>query len=377
MKKLLAALFFLPAAAAGHVSAVYPVKVRLKADPGCLRVTVEAHVVNWRFLTGVSAPAEDGPWPEDLRRRAMAYIEGHLPFSVDGKPLAGKVLGGRVSRPLGKNVEGDILSVHAVYELPAGGRTLAARAGFFREEWAWLEGAGYKAPAGLPREFHTLFRWGILPGASLRTSFQEGDMSIPLKKILRSAPGRWWESVWTGIRTVFGVGGAMVLLGAAMLFPPGVRAVKAGLVAAAAAGAAGVFLARGAPASALETASWMAVVAVALSSSLRRPAVLWAGGVAAGAFCSVPVWISAGADFRDLTGFAGFSWPAFLLGGALLLSAAEGVRRLWSRGYRRYFGFLTPDELERQSLFHRKIAVRMAAIAGVYRILSPLWTKAP
>ena len=126
--------------------------------------------------------------------------------------------------------------------------------------------------------------------------------------------------------------------------------------------------------SAAERVLWAAVVAAGFVSVVRGRAAFWLAAVLAGSPAAARLWVLEGRAYRDATEFRGFSWAAFAAGIAVLFVAALPIRSLVTAAYQRHFRHLTPEELARQSLFHRQVVSRLMAIAGLYWVLSPLWT---
>lgn len=366
-----AAVLWVPALAAAHTVAVAPVRVRLKADAGALRATVQTNALGWAELTGMDIPAGGAPWPDALRQAYLNYMQAHLPLFIDGKPLAGRVLGGRLAQPLWKSEGETELIIDVVYDFPPG-QVFSGRANFFREEWEHMEGAGHGAARGVRRDFGTLLRWSPGPGGARLVSIQAPDFEMPRRTVLRSAPGRWGESAWLGARAVLEGGGGLTLLLAALLAPPALgRRAAAGLLAAFAAGVA----LPAAPAT--EVCLWLAAAIVAGAMFTGRPAAVWWAGLVPGAACAARGWAAAGVVLRDATAFSAFAWPAFWAGPLLTVVAVLAGRKVFKAFYAYHFAHLTPDELARQALFHRRMAAVLVAIAGVTRVLSPLWTVTP
>jgi hypothetical protein len=87
------------------------------------------------------------------------------------------------------------------------------------------------------------------------------------------------------------------------------------------------------------------------------------------------LWVLYGRTVRDATGFMGFSWAAFAVGLVALFAAALFLRRATVLFYRWHFRHLTPNERSQQGLFHRVVVARLLMLAGIYWILSPLWSS--
>lgn len=371
MKKFVWALLLWPALAGAHTVDVTPVRMTLKADAGALRVTVEVNARSWSFLTGIALPEGGAPWPEDVLRSCQGYLHTHFAPSIDGKPLEGRVVGGRLAQPLWKSEVETEAVIQAVYDFPRGEEgTFAARVDFFREEWQAMEGQGARPSGEISRQFGTRLRWKPWPGGTRMVALSSPDFSLPVKELRRPAVARWGESLWGGVRAALSTGGGLCLLLAALLFPRPFRWgwawVGAGVVA-------GLFWPG--PASVAAGSLWIFAVLTALSSFLGAGALLWRMGLTGGAACAAALWAAEGAIFRDATSFTGFSLPWFWAGACAVLGASLPLKKGFSAFYAFHFRHLTPDELARQSLFHRRVAVVLVAVAGVTSTLSPLWTR--
>jgi hypothetical protein len=363
---VVAALLLAPLLASAHTVAVRPVHVRLKADPGRLRLTVEVNALAWRFIAGVPVPSGEEPWAPEAGPRSMEYLRTHFPLSVDGRALEGRFQSIALAQPLWEDALGGLVVLRAVYDLPAGG-TFTARADFYREDRDGLEGRGLRPAAGVRRDFRTFVRWSAAPGGSAVKSLEDPALSLPLERLLRSGAGRAAESAWAGALAVLRVGGGAALLFVCLLFPGRWTAV---FVAAGAAAGAGLVAAGLSPPPAV---LWGAAAAAALSSVRGRSRFVAPAAAAVGAACAVPLWAAEGAAYRDATGFVLFSPAAFAAGVVALTGASWGARAGIAAFYRFHFRYLTPDELSRQAGFHRLMAALFVAVAGGYWLLAPLW----
>jgi hypothetical protein len=262
--------------------------------------------------------------------------------------------------------------IRLAYDLPPSGKVFSIESKIFREEWSEVEAKGVAVPTDLPREFWTLARWSPGPGGSTVLTMENPRRDIPWASLERSSLRRWGESAAAGIRGFFSVGGGAVLLIALLLFVPGPTPARSGAGAALILAIVGPFLPWG-PSSA-ERVLWTAVVAAGLVSVVRRRSAFWLAAVLAGAPAAARLWIQEGRAYRGATEFRGLSWAAFAAGIAVLFVAALPIRSLVTAAYHRHFRHLTSEEFTRQSLFHRQVVSRLMAIAGLYWVLSPLWT---
>jgi len=365
----LAVFLLLAAAAAADIDDVHPVRAAFRADPGLLRVTLEANAGSWGFY---AAPAPGGAFPdEEFRRRTGDYLKTHLPLSADGRPLEPRVLGGRVVRRLWRSEEASLVVIRAAYDLPPSFKAFSMEDRVYREEWDRVEGAGIPVPSDVERDFRLFVEWGTGGTAILTPRTPRRD--VPWKALRRSLLRRWGESAAAGLGAFFSAVGGPALLISLLLFPPSRAAASAGAGAALVLAGAGILLPW--TPDAAERILWAGVVLAGAASSVRRREIPWLAAVGIGAPAAGRLWFLYGRTYRDATGFMGFSWAAFAAGIAALFTAVVLLRGAAAVLYGGYFRHLTPDERTRQGVFHRVIVARLLALAGVYWILSPLWVR--
>jgi hypothetical protein len=358
------------ASAAAHVIDVYPVRVDLRADPGVLRVTLESNVQTWGYDS--SAWAEGMPMAE-FRRRSEDYLRGHFTVSVDGRALEPRVTGVRVYRPLWQGESMDEVVIRLRYDFPETGETVVLASSLFRDDWEEVEGKGAFAPRGVMRDFRTIVRWSPWPGGGAVLDVKSPERRIPRSAFVRSRARRWGESGGVAARAFAANGGGAALLLSLLLFVPGRGPAWAGVALALLGIAVEPFL-PWTPAAA-ERLLGASLVAAGLVSMSRRGEVPWLAAILLGAPAAASAWARTGASYREATAFSGFSWLFFWAGLVALLAAAWALGPLVAALYRRYFRHLTSEEFSRQALFHRGMIARLFAIAGIFWLLSPLWTS--
>jgi hypothetical protein len=364
-----AVLLLLAAAAAADIDDVHPVRAVLRADPGLLRLTLEANVESWGYGAGCvpGGPLSD----EECRRRTADYLKTHLLLSADGRPLEPRVLGGRVVRELWRGEQASLVVLRAAYDPPPSLKVFSMEDRIYREEWDRVEGRGIPIPSDVTRDFRLFVEWA--PGGTAILTPQASRRDVPWKALRRSVLRRWGESAAAGLGAFFSAVGAPALLISLLLFFPSRALASAGAGIALALAGAGSFLSW--TPDAAERILWAGVVLAGAAPSVRRREIPWLAAVWIGAPAAGRLWVLYGRTYRDATGFAGFSWAAFAAGISALFAAAVLLRWPAVLLYERYFHHLTADERARQGVFHRVVVARLLALAGLYWIFSPLWAR--
>jgi hypothetical protein len=373
---VLALCLALPALLSAHEVVVHRTEVALKADGGALRARVEVTAVAW--MVEVSGKVEGDAWSPEALQKSEDYLRQNLLIAVDGRPLAGRILRARYVREPWAGEFSAVFVFDMAYPLPSTGTLFSAGSRVFLENWMENEGTDPALAAGPPegapyaadRDMRARFRWSALPGRSRTTTIRAPSFSIPLADLRRARWEAWLESAALGFSCFAALGGFAALLLSAALFPPSAF-VPAGRWLTVAAAAAGAFV----PLPMAERALWAAVALLGLSSGPGGRGVLWwRVALPLGAAAAVRLGFASGAAQAEATAFSLFSPGWFGAGFLAPLAAVLPLRKAVAALHRRNFKYLSPQEYQREALFHRKLISRFLALAGLYWVLSPVWT---